>query len=63
DIDFDEHWVLMVTRKPSAEERTTQTRIENWVLHHPKLQGILSDWYTVPADQTARAENDYKDEI
>lgn len=63
DIDFDEYWVLMMTRKPTAEERTTQTRIENWVINHPKLQGVLSDWFTVPADQTARAENDYEEEI
>ncbi|MGR3279311.1 hypothetical protein ACSYAD_30050 [Acaryochloris marina NIES-2412] len=63
DIDLDEHWVLMVTRKPTAEERTTQNRIENWVLNNTELQGVLSDWFTVPADQTARAENDYEDEI
>ena len=63
DIDFDEHWVLMVTRKPTAEERTTQTRIENWVLNHPDLKGVLSDWYTVPADQTVRAENNYEEEF
>ena len=63
DIDFDEYWVLMVTRKPTAEERTTQTRIENWVLNNPKIKGILSDWYTVQPDQTVRAENNYEDEI
>ncbi|ABW33321.1 hypothetical protein [Acaryochloris marina] len=63
DIDFDEHWVLMVTRKPTPEERTTQTRIENWVLYHHELKGALSDWYTVQADQTVRAENDYDDEF
>lgn len=62
-IDLDEYWVLMVTRKPTFEERTTQTRIENWVLNHPTLKGVLSDWFTVPADQTARAENNYEDEI
>lgn len=62
-IDLDEHWVLMVTRKPTAGERTTQTRIENWVLNHPELRGVLEYWYTVPADQTARAENNYEDEI
>ncbi|UJB73218.1 hypothetical protein HRE53_32155 (plasmid) [Acaryochloris sp. 'Moss Beach'] len=63
DIDFSEHWVLMVTRKPTAEERTTQTRIENWVLNNPGLKGVLNDWYTVQPDQTVRAENDYEDEI
>lgn len=63
DIDFDEHWVLMVTRKPSAEERTTQTRIENWVLNHPDLKGVLSDWFTEQPDQTVRAENDYEAEF
>ncbi len=63
DIDFDEYWVLMVTRKPTTEERTTQTRIETWVLNHPELKGVLSGWYTVPADQTVRAENNYEDEI
>lgn len=62
-IDFDEHWVLMVTRKPTTEERATQTRIENWVLNNPGLKGVLSNWYTVPADQTVRAENDYEEEF
>ena len=53
----------MVTRKPTAEERTTQTRIENWVLNHPEFKGVLSDWYTVQPDQTVRAENDYEEEF
>ncbi|MGR3280338.1 hypothetical protein ACSYAD_35385, partial [Acaryochloris marina NIES-2412] len=63
EIELDEYWVLMVTRKPSDEERTTQTRIENWVFNHPELKGILSDWYTVQPDQTVRAENNYKEEF
>lgn len=63
ELELDEYWIVLVTRKPTAEERTTQTRIENWVLNESGLDGVLSDWYTVQADQTVRAENNYEDEF
>lgn len=63
ELELDEYWIILVTRKPTAEERTTQTRIENWVLNESGLDGVLDCWYTVQADQTVRAENDYEGEF
>ncbi|ABW29244.1 hypothetical protein [Acaryochloris marina] len=63
ELELDEYWIILVTRKSTAEEHTTQTRVENWVLNEFGLDGVLDCWYTVQADQTVRAENDYEDEF